>query len=497
MAVRVSRSKDGRYYKNVGKLCNGNQPKFYLGRDEADATVRAVHLDKYWRELKKLSEEYGESPIWSEYSTQAARAIAAGEREVTIDFQEDCESVARLIIYHEQAAYPLRIKNLDAKAQKDGEQCLRQMADELEEEANQLREEGGSERFHEVADAYCADVAANKRTESGKVVSDWGQTLIRQVTTCKRLFGNPRLTDWDTGGLDNLITLLRNRPIAESTGRPYSTKTLDSFNKALKLCLKWANRNNNFFWQLPPNYEFPALKLKLGEEEDRNRGPQRIPAYETEEVRLLYQHANPWQRLITLLGLNCGFGQMEVATLRKDEVFLHQVHPDAKEFQLDSDGSDSWIIRMRVKTRVWCHWKLWPETVNALQWHQNRWPKSEHEEWVLNSDGNPLRQEGKRNTAIANSWTRLNTNICEQHLDFTKRSFNKLRKTSANQVRIPSGSEISSLFLSHGRPVAQDRCLENYTNPEYRRLFDAIDALREVYKNIFDCVENPFPEAEE
>lgn len=364
--MKVSKAKDGRYFRHVGRLINGKQPKFYLGRDKADAMLRAAHLDKYWDFLRNAFEPEGIVTCWTDVSLPIAKAIAQGKSEVTVDVDEYDEFIASSVSFHQQAAYPMRVSNLDRQAQRNGEQQLHQRAEELEEEARQLRLEGGDDRFHEVADAYCNHLAETKRTESGKAISDWGQTLIRQVETLKRLFGNPQLSSWDSNGLDGLIQQLLSRPIAEKTGRPYSTKMLGALRTALTLCLKWAHRNNKYAWGLPPNYTFPPLNLKPLLEEERSRGPQLTSVYATEDIRLLWRYANPWQRLLTVLGLNCGLGQMEVATLRRDEVFLHQPHPKEDELQINSKETDSWIIRLRGKTRVWCHWRLWPETVDAL-----------------------------------------------------------------------------------------------------------------------------------
>lgn len=163
--MKVSKAKDGRYFRHVGRLINGKQPKFYLGRDEANAILRAANLDKYWNSLRNSFEPEGIVTCWTDISLPIAKAIAQGKSEATVDVDEDDESIASIVSHHQQAAYPMRISNLNEQAQRDGEQQLRQRAEELEEKAKQLRFEGGYERFHEVADEFCNHVAETKRTE--------------------------------------------------------------------------------------------------------------------------------------------------------------------------------------------------------------------------------------------------------------------------------------------------------------------------------------------
>ena len=56
MPIKLSIKKDGRYYKQVGHLSSGSQPKIYLGRDEGAAflrVVQVVNIWKWWRELSR------------------------------------------------------------------------------------------------------------------------------------------------------------------------------------------------------------------------------------------------------------------------------------------------------------------------------------------------------------------------------------------------------------------------------------------------------------
>jgi len=72
---------------------------------------------------------------------------------------------------------------------------------------------------------------------------------------------------------------------------------------------------------------------------------------EAEEIRKLLDAADPTAKAILLLGVNCGFGPTDCATLPLDA--------------LDLDAG--WIDYARPKTGIARRCPLWPETVKALQ----------------------------------------------------------------------------------------------------------------------------------
>jgi len=73
--------------------------------------------------------------------------------------------------------------------------------------------------------------------------------------------------------------------------------------------------------------------------------------FESSEIRLLIEKANPVIRAMILLGINCGFGNNDCATLTK------------KFLDLKNGGH----CYGRPKTGVERHCPLWPETVKAIR----------------------------------------------------------------------------------------------------------------------------------
>lgn len=80
----------------------------------------------------------------------------------------------------------------------------------------------------------------------------------------------------------------------------------------------------------------------------RNEAGQRM--FESEELRRILDGADPVIKGMTLLGVNCGFGNTDVSSLPQSAVNL----------------DTGWIDYPRPKTEIHRRIPLWPETVDAL-----------------------------------------------------------------------------------------------------------------------------------
>ena len=229
-----------------------------------------------------------------------------------------------------------------------------------------------------------------------------------------------------------------------------------------------------------------------------------MDTYNLDEVKTLWEYATPFQRLLMLLALNGGFGRAEVASLGIEEILLRQKHPHEQEVGCNSTNEDSWVFRVRQKTGVYGEFKLWPETVKAIEWWQRQRAMINVAEKV-----NTLlvTRKGQRydtptkgnhpNFQIPNSWYAITKRIRAdkaEHGNFRALSFNKLRKTAGNLIRKEGDGEIAGVFLCHGTPVRSDELLDLYTNRPFAKLFDAIDRLGVKLRPIWESVAEPFPE---
>jgi hypothetical protein len=76
--MKLGQMKDGRFFRNVGYLDSGSQPKFYLGRDRAEAFVRAGKIEQIWCYVVSDAQRSGASPGWWGFAFDLAKAVAEG-----------------------------------------------------------------------------------------------------------------------------------------------------------------------------------------------------------------------------------------------------------------------------------------------------------------------------------------------------------------------------------------------------------------------------------
>jgi hypothetical protein len=262
------------------------------------------------------------------------------------------------------------------------------------------------------------------------------------------------------------------------------------------------NRSSEFDWKKPADLEFGRINIPLLDQEKSARARRnQVSTYSTHELRTLWEYATPFQRLIILLGLNCGFGRAELASLEMADVLLHQKHPHEHDVGFPSTSNDSWIIRVRHKSGVYGEWKLWPETVNALDW----WLRQRSEiaagqgiqNLLITNTGHRIDLPTKgnnQNSLITNRWWELLRRVRKDQPSFRCLSFGKLRKTSGNLIRSVAGGEIAAVFLCHGIPLGSDELLDVYTNRPFAKVFSALENIGERLRPIWTAVPEAFPE---
>jgi hypothetical protein len=155
---------------------------------------------------------------------------------------------------------------------------------------------------------------------------------------------------------------------------------------------------------------------------------------------------------------------------------------------------------MRHKTAVYGEFKLWPETVRAIDWwiiqRQQIQVDAGTTTLLVNTKGrrfDELLTTGHPNMQIPNKWNQLTKRVQKTKPDFRQLSFNKLRKTAGNLVRAEAHGEVAGIFLCHGRPVRSDELLDLYTNRPFGRVFEAIDKVGERLRPLWAGVAEPFP----
>jgi hypothetical protein len=538
---------NGLFVRNIGwkRTASGYaQHKFYLGRVEKTAETICGRLEQLWDEVDKkwkratrgrsggpvglifpvelpkisISQEPGsgtnptvpapallkdagdldDRPVWTEVTLAIAEAIRNGEPVARVPLPlplsaVDPESplVSAWLDELGRDFTGVKIELLDEGAQLRIEEQLRKHGQRLVDTGRRIiqRLDGGG-TLHAAFDAYVSWVAMSY-VGIDKRVTQWGATQARHVAFIKRNIPDMPLGEMDAGRIDELIGVLQQRPLGED-GQPVSVSWTRNCIKQFRHFLRWLNKRPEFGWKRPADLELEAVRIPQtpGEKAAQAR-PKQVQTYTLEELKTLFEYGTPFQRLLMLLALNCGFGRAEVASLETADVLPRQKHPHERELGYSTSERDSWICRVRHKTSVYGEWKLWPVTIEAIDWWLRQRARITVE---ARATSLLVTKKGQRydiptkgnhpNYQIPNSWIKLTDRVRKDHKDFRALSFNKLRKTAGNFVRERASGEIAAVFHCHGKPVPTDNLLDVYTNRPFRKVFDALDNVGKALEPI-------------
>ena len=159
-----------------------------------------------------------------------------------------------------------------------------------------------------------------------------------------------------------------------------------------------------------PGFKSPSKRVML---QNRNANGGRM--FSADELRRMIDAADTQLRALILLGLNCGFGNNDCATLKLSTL----------------DAEPGWIDHARPKTGVPRRCPLWPETVQALGQAIATRPKPETPEDAelvfLSSRGRRLMgTTAKRHWRNA-IWPKFNALVTRLGLQKPRRGFYSLR----------------------------------------------------------------------
>lgn len=332
------------------------------------------------------------------------------------------------------------------------------------------------------------------RPELGHI-SSWGRTQVRQLNTLMEHHKNQPLAELNCDGVEALIAYWRRRPIRKKSKTPITKKSASNYIAELRRFFRWLHRTSAFAWRKPEDYSDISVKV-VDLPSDRARSLEQVDTFSLEELKLLMQYAQPMERLLLLLGLNCGFGAAEIASLQVDEVRLREAHKARFQEVLgfETTGDDSFVKRIRRKNGVYGEFLLFPLTVQGLEWSLKR--RRQQDDFsgaariIQNDNGEPLdkpTKSGNRNQQIPNYFDRLIKRITDDDNEMRKLSFGKLRKTGGDLIRKYSDGEVSGVFLCHGSAVKSDDLADVYTNRPFGKVFKAIREVQEYLTPVFEA----------
>jgi integrase len=232
-----------------------------------------------------------------------------------------------------------------------------------------------------------------------------------------------------------------------------SVTTAKNSLSTLRWFLVWADETDR--WTAPRrlNKLFKQVRFQEAAADDEAE----VPHFDLAQLSALWANADGRLRTWIALGLNCAFGSMELATLKRSEIRL---------------GAQPHIARHRQKSNVYAKWALWPETVELLQAHAEKVGDLA----FVSESGQPLVVEGLdgRTDSVHKPWARL-----------AKRSgvsgtFKLLRKTAAWMTKQAADLETSEMMLSHteGAMTGAGKMNRHYAGRDWQKLAATLLVVR-------------------
>lgn len=494
MAVKLAQSSRGEFTRKAGKH------KFYLGHVAAEAMNRAEAIDTFW---ERVRDTFGE---WTDETLEVAKAIGRGKPEVTLSAPDPKEAAALARVC---LGLPVAVKfrnvgeagqivetyqkyeRVSAKADRLHELKIRMM--ELQREFERVRNgdlstvavaspspapipspapvgSAKGQTLFAALDAYREHIRHYYREAGKDTITDYGRGVLTQIETLRRHLTDKPLSSFGLKDIEAWQTYWENRPLTEWD----EIVSVDYMGKLIgrqRDFLKWLHKEKAFTWRKPEDYEPRKVRVKQTAEEREAPASSSVSYWDTHEIKTLWEYANPMQRVILCFGLNMGFGPKECTDLT-----LGEIKPDG------------WVDFVRRKTRVRGVFKLWPITLQAIQWYQEHRRGGSKAPQLLLASGHRMRP-----AQIAKAYKDLVASVQEDKPDFRYIAPKYLRKTGAVLVRRMSGSdEVASTYLMHGKPW-KDNLLGHYIPKEFEEVATATDRVNELLAHVWDSVKDPFP----
>ncbi len=536
---------DGQFDCRVGRQINLkgriDQPRFRLGSELREAQRRDRLLRQIWETIERANPA---QPLWNDETLELAKQVAAGNVVVVVPRRAEEEQTEEGVIQYAQRVHALQknfpmlaittIPDYSAALGYKVTSFLNAadpVADAVAAQQEQQQRENQflgflGDRFagfpvtattslsapaaappvdgpslHMALLAYIEWLKREyAHPEHG--VTSWGRSQIKQAESLIAHHEDLALHALDGTKLEEMLQYWRQRPNKKKSNRPIAQDTATNFIKTLRRFVKWLHRSQAFEWRKPEDFEDLRIQVVTLEHERRTQiSPDQL--FTLAELKLLYQYGTPFDRLLLLLGLNCGFAIAESATLLMGEVHLHSQHSARYREILDfeSTDQDSFIKRIRRKNNVYGEFLLFDHTVEGLKWALRQRQKQtgfcQEARLLLNANGHPYDQptkSGNPNRQIPNSFARLLNRIEEEKHAISRLPFKTLRKTGGDLVKRFSDGEVKAVYHCRGQAVGSDDLDDVYTSRPFGKVFRALRQVEQHLAPMFEAVgSQPFP----
>ena len=416
--LKLSYQEGKGWFKHIGKTVGGNAKRFWLGQDQQQAEHASLALQHLWQGLGAAE--------WTDDALARAESIRLNARTSQFAPESPQSPIGGIGL----APMPSPFVRQPATPDRAIGACGKTLADSLDAYADEVR-----------SNPLLSAVNRRGIVFQAKGIKGYFKGMTFDALTLKDLFA--------------FVAHWASRPTVK-TGERASIQYAINTIKAMRRFLQWVDDGE--VAPLPRRWE-KAFKLRYVP--TLRKVEHEIVTYSLADLKTLYHAATDIQRLYILLALNCGFANVEIASLRLGEIHL--------------DSPTPYIDRLRQKTGVRGKWILWAETATLLRQFMR---KGDADTLALTTRfGKPLvwYSDKSRLDAIKLTWVRL----CDK--TGVGLSFKFLRKTGADWVRQFAGVETSETYLSH----SDTTLAKLYSNRNFDKVGEALGAFRTYLQPLF------------
>ncbi len=515
----------GRYRRMVGWKDEGGkrvQQPFYFGTELDPAKARYLRVKELWTHLERIHESsksvlnsHFEFPpaesecLWDLEALWVARELSAGRVQIVVPLAAGVPGTAYVsMIDRLGKRYPMvYFVPEDGGTYEAGRETWQLYVEGEQRKlplplANVVPHV--SAQFHDALDKYIEHVqkAALEPTPDGPQMTAFGHLKVEQARRIKLHQPDRPLSTLDLQGCQELLDYWRMRPLTKKRpARPMEARYCENHLAELNRFFRWLHKSKSFDWRKPEDFDELDTRVKDLPEERTNIDFLNVEVFTVDQLAILNKYATPLERLLLLLGLNCGFKGAEQGTLRFDHLFLDRSHPHADTLReqtgFDLRAEDRFVLYSRNKSKVYGEFILWPQTLDGLRWAMDHQKsicdrrKLESSVLLLTERGIPFYRRTvsskNRSQIFVNKWAGLMKRVRKDHPNFPGFGFTALRDTAADRIRHIAGGEVASVFLLHGKPVEKDDLLDLYTNRPFGKVFKALRQLEQDLKPVFDA----------
>lgn len=287
--------------------------RFWIGKEEREAERRKAAIEALFDSI---------GGQWDDLSLTVAKAIARGEKELTLQPPADAVGDSDLLtvtLRVWQRKYPWVELTFDGFVARHATELA---AVHLAERKAMLDAFGNGTGLHDALDAYGKATKEKHVNLDDGFPTEFAMAEERFVAFIKRVCADMPLAKFDMAAIDGLRLTIAKRPHSYKK-KPIAVETVRRLVKTLNRFIKWLHKSPDFTWRKPDDYEIERIRPQETNAEIQARyNPHNNPIYSPGQIATLFKYATPQERVLILLGLNCGFKQAESLGLQVGEYDL-------------------------------------------------------------------------------------------------------------------------------------------------------------------------------